>query len=129
MKPIQLPIKQLRLEFQSLNNDAGKKLLQIHERVKILADEASKFEQLWVGAWGEESFDYYQNPNGNGQTVQISDQFIYNSISNGTLNLEAFHKTTFEHLKSFKNYQQELIRETSVIRDIEGFKNENEVLH
>jgi len=60
----------------------------------------------------------------------IDADYIYSYITNRKgISLEKLNREVFDLLATYKKYKTHIITELSIIRDREGFKNENEILN
>jgi hypothetical protein len=129
MKEIQPIIKQIRSQIQTLDNKEGVRLNEICELVKSLTDFTSDFENLWVGGWGQEDFNYYRDFNDTNQVIEVTTDYFSQQIERKyRVNLEKISKEIFELLKPYRKCQSHLLTELSPITDQEKFKNEIELL-
>jgi len=129
MTEIRPVIKQIRSQIQALDNKEGARLNDICELVKNLTDFTSDFENLWVGGWGQEDFNYYRDFNNNDQVIEATIDYFSQLIERRyKINLEKISKEIFELLKPYKKCQSHLLTELSPINDLEKFKNEIELL-
>ena len=75
------------------------------------------------------NYNHYQNPYNQEEYIQVNDEYFYSLIKNEQkIDLNKIEKEIFKNIKAYKNFQQKLITELSLIRDKENFNNENELL-
>lgn len=129
MKEILQTITQLKKELEILGNKEEKILEELYDKVNSLIDFASNFENWWTGGWGQSNYNHYQNPYNKEEYIQVNDEYFYSLIKNEQkIDLNKIEKEIFKNIKAYKNFQQKLITELSLIRDKENFNNENELL-
>ncbi len=119
----------LKKELDSLESNQAARLSDYNETLNSLTEYSKDFEQLWIGGWGQNDFNYYQNPRNYNETIQVNEQFFYDLLTKKKrVDLDDLEKKITKEIKDFKLYQQHLITELSIIRDKENFTNENELL-
>jgi len=122
-------ISSLQKDIKQLEDNQGKVLNTIYEKLNSLADLSKTFEDSWIGGWGQTSYNHYRNPRNDLEVIQVNDEYFYDTLLKSfKLDLDEIEKQVFKNLQPYKKFQQKFITELSIIRDKENFTNENELL-
>jgi len=122
-------LTELRTELKSIDNKNGLELNTLYKKINQTSELATIFEDLWVGGWGQNDYNYYRNPKKRNEVIEVNVEYFYDLISKEyKINLDDIEQNVKKNIEPYKNFQKRLITELSLIRDNENLKNENEIL-
>ena len=129
MKESQSILQILKEELEKINTKNGIELKRLHQVTTSLSNLTAKFDDLWIGSWGQGNYNHYRNPKKPAQGREIDVKYIYKLISTQeNINLETLESEILINIKPFKNFKKKLITEMTFIRNNENLINENEIL-
>src|SRR5688572_13385806 len=101
-------ITHLRKDLKKLESQ-GKALAVINEKLNNSSDLTQTFEDLWVGGWGQKSYNHYRNPRNHQEGIQVNADYFYDIVrrKNG-LDLDDIEKAIVKNLQPYKKFQQHL---------------------
>lgn len=100
------------------------------ENIKELMTLTSDFNKNWVGAWGGRNYNHYNNfLSKNGGVISINADDIYKYLSKKSeTNLTDIRENVSALLKIHTDFQEKIITELSVIKEIENLETESELI-
>lgn len=129
MQPLSDSLILLKMELDNLNNLHGVSLNSILEKLKPISDITTKFDELWLGAWGRDDFNHYTDFNNKNRDIEVPKEYFIGIIERKhAINLINIQKQIADGLEEYKKFQKHIVTELSIIRDDENYKNENELL-
>jgi len=122
-------IADLRKELKLITDNNEKELDELSTELKRTVDYTNYFEKIWIGAWAQDDYDHYQNPNNQNQSIRGTEDFFYDYILKKTgLNVDIIGKRVIELVDIFKKLQKKVCIELSVIKDDEKLAKQIQLL-
>lgn len=102
----------------------------LNEKVQKLTSNLSKYENSWAGDWVEKPNLYYKNFKTSGNDgMNVDENYIKNDlIKTSGIDIDEVKEKVTPISKMFFELKDFILSELSFIKDIEGYKNEIELL-
>lgn len=120
----------LRPELTKLIETYKDQIETFKEQIQILIKLSSKFDQNWAGAWASPVYNfYYDFTTGNSSKIAIDeDKMLHYIESESGVSFGEIQNTIPTISRSYREFQNKLLTELSIIKTLEEFNTEAEIL-
>ncbi|MGE5411238.1 MAG: hypothetical protein ACM3MI_09795 [Clostridiales bacterium] len=127
---IEQQISKLKPDLDKLIETYKEQIEALLEKVKILVEVASDFDNNWVGAWASPSYNVYYDFIGNsGRNFASNEEKIQDYIEQkSAITFKEVQEQIPTILKAHRNFQEKLVTELSIIKAKENLESEVEIL-
>ncbi len=124
-------IKKLQAELTEVAEKNKEILEELKTEIQNLIDASAPFGKNWIGEWGADSYNYYNNfvePQKGGYIAPSKQEIIDYANHESKQNLSEISDRIFAALKDNQEVQDNILTELSLIKGDNLFKNEEELL-
>ncbi len=122
-------IASIKSELSELINDSKQVNTALQEQLQKLIEISSKFDKNWIGQWASPNFDVYRDFSRKGDAVKIDEESIQKYIeSEADIQIDSIKKQVNSISKTYRDFQDKLITELSIIKGNENLNAEIELL-
>jgi len=123
-------IASLKGELSELKTTFNKDLIQLQDKIKNLIEISSDFDKNWIGQWASPTYNVYSNFTRNGEEVTIEEKSIQDYIEGkANLKIDEIREQIETISKSYREFQDKLVTELSIIKGKDNLEVESELLN
>ena len=122
-------IKSLKEAITNLESDYSERILELDNELATLTEESSIASKNWAGNWFKHS-DYYNNFINNAEAhIQLDYESLLDFVEKkSSLNYDSIDSELKQILKKFKDINEELCTELSIIKSDDQFSEQLKIL-
>jgi REase_DpnII-MboI len=129
LEQVSKSISELRKQLSELTNEQGKKLQSIQDQLNEHSQYVVDLSQNWAGGWGRADYNEYYSFERGTQVYEMTPAYFNELlIKKKGVDLSKFTTEVFNLLAPYKKFQIHLVTELSIIRDVEAFSADMELL-
>lgn len=125
-------ISTLKSELGDLIETYNSDITELQVNLKSLIDSSSNFDHNWAGQWASQNYNVYKNiiTRSVNKLIQVNEDEIQKHIEKESgVKLKDIKDKIPIISKAYKDFQDKLVTELSVIKGIENLKTEAELLN
>ena len=124
-------LEKIKAKHQEVIDKTKDQRKELNEQIESLTQVTSKYEESWAGEWFKDNYNvYHQNFNpASGKGMQCDEDDIKNDLKKETgISLEDIRQKIPALSKAFFEFKDFILSELSILKDLEGYKQESEIL-
>ncbi len=123
-------INSLKKQFEIVVSETNNKIIELKSKIEALIKASSFLEDYWLGQWGDQSYDVYGDFLSNTQkNIRLAEKAIWDYLNKKTgLEFNIIESQIPDLTKKHRELRDETITELSIIKSMNGFEKEIELL-
>nr|BFF36770.1 hypothetical protein BACT7_16320 [Tenacibaculum mesophilum] len=122
-------ITKLKQEIKEIESNHSARILELDNELAKLIDESSIAEKNWAGNWFKHTYYYNDFIENSRQHIQLDYNTLLEFTENkALLNYDSIDKELKKLLQTFRNFNDELCTELSIIKSDEKFSEQVNIL-